>query len=257
METTVARPPRFTRRVGERQPARRWAWPVTVVLHWLAAAAVVIVPLLGDEPLPPENHSVAKAFFVAPALAPAPPPPPAAVRAATAPAVARQDVSNAFTAPLEVAELIAADESMDIGIERGVPGGVEGGVPGGVVGGIVGGIEAAPPPPPQVVHVGGVIREPRKIKSVAPAYPSFARAAGIQGVVILECTISPRGKVEGAKVLRGVPMLDEAALEAVKQWVYAPTLVDGVPVAVVMTVTVNFVLREAMASRAGRGIATA
>jgi len=136
-----------------------------------------------------------------------------------------------------------ADFGLDLGTEGGVPGGVEGGVPGGVVGAIVGGLDAAPPPPPQLVRVGGDIREPRKIRHVAPAYPDFARSARIEGVVILECTISPQGRVEGVKVLRGIATLDEAAIDAVRQWAYTPTLLGGVPVGVIMTVTLNFVLR--------------
>ena len=96
--------------------------------------------------------------------------------------------------------------------------------------------------------MGGAIREPRKVKDVAPAYPDFARHARIQGVVILECVLSPQGRVEDVKVLRGVPTLDEAAVEAVRQWVYSPTLVNGVPTSVVMTVTVNFMLRDSSRS---------
>ena len=72
--------------------------------------------------------------------------------------------------------------------------------------------------------------------------------ARVQGVVILECMINTQGRVEGVKVLRGIPTLDDAAIEAVKQWVYTPTLLGGVPVGVVMTVTVNFVLRDAALS---------
>ena len=67
--------------------------------------------------------------------------------------------------------------------------------------------------------------------------PSWPR---VQGVVILECTISPQGKVTNVTVLRGIPLLDASAIEAVKQWVYTPTLLNGVPVPVIMTVTVNF-----------------
>ena len=70
----------------------------------------------------------------------------------------------------------------------------------------------------------------------------IAKQARVQGVVILECTISPQGKVTDVKVLRGIPLLDAAATEAVKQWVYSPTLLNGVPVPVIMTVTVNFKL---------------
>jgi protein TonB len=246
MEPALVPSPRFDTRVGLSRRGRTWAWPATVILHILAAAALVIVPLLGEESLPPGSASVARTFFVAPAFAaapPPPPPPPAAARPASMPRVAPRDTSNAFTAPVEVPDTIAADAGLDIGIEGGLPGGVEGGVPGGVVGGIVGGIEE-PPPPPRVVRVGGEIREPRKVRHVAPAYPSIARNAQIEGVVILECTISPQGRVESVKVLRGIPTLDEAAADAVKQWVYTPTLLSGVPVAVVMTVTVNFVLQR-------------
>jgi periplasmic protein TonB len=251
METTVDAHPRFTAWVGQSEQGHAWAWPVTVVLHLLAAAAVVIVPLLGEEALPSENASVARAFFVAPAFAPVPPPPPpppAAARPATAPRVAPREASSLFTAPVEVPDTIAADAGLDIGIEGGVPGGVEGGVPGGVVGGVVGGLDEPPPPPAPVVRVGGMIREPRKVRHVAPVYPNIARTARIEGVVILECAISPQGRVEGVQVLRGVPTLDEAAVEAVKQWTYTPTLLGGVPVGVVMTVTVNFVLQQQTAA---------
>ena len=85
-----------------------------------------------------------------------------------------------------------------------MPGGVEGGVPGGVVGGVVGGLPDAPPPT-QAVRVGGQIKEPKKLKNVNPTYPDIAKQARVQGVVILECTISPQGKVTDVKVLRGHP----------------------------------------------------
>jgi TonB family protein len=95
----------------------------------------------------------------------------------------------------------------------------------------------------QVVRVGGDIKEPRKIKDVRPVYPDDALAARIQGVVILEAVIAPSGSVSDARVLRSVPGLDQAAVDAVRQWEFTPTLLNGVPVAVIMTVTVNFTLR--------------
>jgi len=153
----------------------------------------------------------------------------------TAPAT----TENKFQAPIETPEEVKPEEGIDLGVEGGVPGGVEGGVPGGVVGGVVGGLPDAPPPP-QAVRVGGQIKEPKKLKNVNPSYPDIAKQARVQGVVILECTISPQGKVTDVKVLRGIPLLDAAAIEAVKQWVYSPTLLNGVPVPVIMTVTVNF-----------------
>src|SRR5512147_221249 len=164
MEDTITPPPRFATRVGERPAGRGWVWPFTVTLHALGAAAVVIVPLLGNEPLPAENDHVANAFFVSPqfvAPPPPPPPPPAAARAATAPKAAPTPSSAAFAAPIEVPKDLPGD-SLDLGVEGG------------------------PPPPAPVLRVGGVIREPKKVKDVAPAYPNIAKTAKIQGVVILE-----------------------------------------------------------------------
>lgn len=101
---------------------------------------------------------------------------------------------------------------------------------------------AAPRSEEQAVRVGGSIREPKKLRNVSPVYPEEAKQARVQGVVILEATISPRGDVTSVKVLRGVQLLDQSAIDAVKQWVYTPTLLNGVPVPVIMTVTVNYKL---------------
>jgi len=143
-----------------------------------------------------------------------------------------------FTAPAVTPDDIQPEQAVDLGLSSG-PGGVEGGVPGGVVGGVIGGLPDAPAPP-QPVRVGGDIKEPRKIKNVPPVYPETARRAGVEGVVVLECLLSPAGRVIDVKVIRTIPLLDEAAVSAVKQWVYTPTLVGGAAVPVIMTVTVRF-----------------
>jgi protein TonB len=93
------------------------------------------------------------------------------------------------------------------------------------------------------VRVGGDIKEPKKIKDVKPVYPEAAKAAGVQGIVIIEVIIGTDGTVNEAKVLRPVPELDKAAIDAVMQWKYTPTLLNGEPVSVVMTVTVTFTLQ--------------
>jgi len=98
--------------------------------------------------------------------------------------------------------------------------------------------------PVQPARVGGNIPPPKKMKDVRPAYPALAQSAHVQGVVILEATIGPDGRVQDAKVLRSIPLLDAAALEAVRQWEFSPTLLNGQPVPVIMTVTVNFTLDE-------------
>ena len=116
----------------------------------------------------------------------------------------------------------------------------------GIVGGIVGGVLSAPPPPPppaEPVRVGGNIIAPTKTKNIDPVYPAVAQAARVSGVVILEAVIGPDGRVTNVNILRSVPLLDDAAVAAVRQWEYTPTLLNGVPVPVIMTVTVNFQLR--------------
>jgi TonB family protein len=115
--------------------------------------------------------------------------------------------------------------------------------PGALVGGVVGS-RPLPPPRPNAVRVGGSIKEPRNLTHVNPVYPDVARQARVQGVVIMECTIDAQGKVSDVRVLRGVPLLDAAAIDAVRQWEYTPTLVNGVPVPVIMTVTVSFRLAD-------------
>lgn len=225
--------------------------PLSMTLHALALAAMLVVPTLVWEALPDPGAST-RVFFAEPlSVQPPPPPPPppaSAARAAAHPVVKAAPVTQtAFTAPVEVPTEIRPEEGLDLGVEGGVPGGVEGGVPGGVVGGVVGGLptEAAPPPPVKAVRVGGDIREPRKIRNVNPVYPPLATKAQIEGLVIIEATIDTQGRVVDARILRGVPMLDEAALEAVRQWVYVPTLLSGVPTPIILTVMLNFHVRHA------------
>ena len=105
-----------------------------------------------------------------------------------------------------------------------------------------------PPPPAQLVdgqapvRVGGNIKPPKKLRDVRPVYPAMAEADRVQGLVIIEATIDSLGNVANARVLKSVPALDQAAIEAVQQWQYEPTLLNGVAVPVIMTVTVNFAL---------------
>ena len=131
---------------------------------------------------------------------------------------------------------------------RACPGGVEGGIPGGTIGGVVGGLPSAPPPPPPPPTRAGPGRRQHQgahqdARTSIPVYPPIAQSARVQGVVIIEATIGPDGRVKDAKVLRSIPLLDQAALDAVKQWQFTPTLLNGVPVPVIMTVTVNFTLQ--------------
>lgn len=126
-------------------------------------------------------------------------------------------------------------------------GGVEGGVLGGIAGGVVGGIPAmpAPPPPPppppaKIVRVGGEIAPPTLVHRVSPEYPQIAISAKKEGTVILEATVGTDGAVDEVRVLRSEPLLDRAAIEAVKQWRYQPLELNGTAHPFMLTVTITF-----------------
>lgn len=93
------------------------------------------------------------------------------------------------------------------------------------------------------VRIGGTIKAPTKVRDVRPEYPPVAMQAKVSGMVIIEARIGRDGAVEDARVLRSVPLLDQAALDAVFQWRFTPTLLNGVPTPVIMTVTVNFTIQ--------------
>ncbi len=215
--------------------------------HVIVVAAIIVLPLvLGEDALPAASEAV-HAFFVPPpevALPPPPPPPPPAGARALkpAPSAPRPVTAAEFVAPIEVPEGVQPEEGIDLGVEGGVPGGVEGGVPGGVVGGVVGGLAGAPPPSAAVapVRVGGLVRVPKLLNRVTPAYPQLALAARTSATLILEATVGADGRVQDVKVLRGQPLFDQAAVDAVKQWRYRPLLLNGIPVPFIVTVTLSF-----------------
>ena len=122
-----------------------------------------------------------------------------------------------------------------------VVGSAEDGPPASI--GDIGGTAVAPPPPPEPaapIRLHSGMATPVKIVEAAPIYPAIARSARVQGVVILEAVLDVHGSVESVRVLRSIPLLDQAAMDAVQQWRYTPALLNGRPVPVVMTVTVNF-----------------
>jgi protein TonB len=142
-----------------------------------------------------------------------------------------------------------------VGVVGGVPGGVPGGTPGGVIGGIIGSVpSAAPPPPPppkkeeakpvtpQRIRVGGNVQAAMLIRQPKPVYPPLAKQARVQGVVRFQAIIGKDGTIQNLQLMSGHPLLVQSAQEAVKQWVYKPTLLNGEPVEVVTVIDVNFTL---------------
>lgn len=108
------------------------------------------------------------------------------------------------------------------------------GVAGGAAGGVV----------PGALKSGEKVKPPKLVKEVAPVYPEAAKQGGIEGAVILEATTDTYGRVASVKILRGDPLLGQAAVEALKQWVYEPMVINGKPKPVVFTVTMRFTLDE-------------
>lgn len=212
--------------------------PFSALVHVLVIGAMVIIPLMANDvlPTPPQFFSY---VTVVPPPPPPPPPPPRIAASAQQPAV-----DNSNVAPTEAPPVIAPESGIEPGFEKAtIPGdGGLGTVPGTVELGLP---EALPPTPPPVapVRVGGNIKPPAKIKDASPQYPAIAQSARVQGIVIIEAVIGADGRVQDARILRSIPLLDDAALDAVRQWEYTPTLLNGLPVPVVMTVTVNFRLQ--------------
>ncbi|HOW86741.1 MAG TPA: energy transducer TonB [Candidatus Aminicenantes bacterium] len=136
------------------------------------------------------------------------------------------------------------------GVQGGVVTGVEGGVAGAVGGGVKGATagtidhQASKEFDGDAVRAVGDIKPPKLVKQVNPVYPEEARQAGVEGLVIIEAKADEHGKVVDARVLRSAPPFDQAALDAVKQWIYEPLVIDGKPRRVVFTVTVRFALKE-------------
>ncbi|MGZ5439531.1 MAG: energy transducer TonB, partial [Candidatus Aminicenantales bacterium] len=126
------------------------------------------------------------------------------------------------------------------GVEGGVEGGVVGGVLGGVVGGVLGGVVGEVEAPVRAI---GDVKPPKLVREVAPVYPEIARQARVEGIVIVEATTDVYGRVTSVKVLRSIPLLDQAAIDAVRQWVYEPMIINGRPRPVMFTVTVRFQLK--------------
>jgi TonB family protein len=133
------------------------------------------------------------------------------------------------------------------GVEGGVAGGVKGGVQGGVAGGVLGGVANSQELKQfegDAVRAVGDIKPPKLIRQVYPIYPQIARQARVEGLVIVEAKADEQGDIVDVRILRSIPLLDQAAIEAVRQWNYEPLVINGKPRKVIFTATVNFVLDE-------------
>lgn len=222
---------------------RRLVLPISIAMHAAAAAVLLIVPLAAEVELPVPARPAQRFFHV---VAVEPPPVVVPLRGARTTPVTRTAPSEA---PPAIVEETPVPKQTAVAGAPGPPSlGPVGTFDGWSTGGMgepTGGVTLPPPPPerPAFVRPGGRIREPRKIVDVPPVYPQMAITARKEGVVILEALIDENGHVSRVKVVRSEPLLDEAAVQAVRRWRYTPTLLNDVPVPVLMTVKVQFSLR--------------
>lgn len=237
MSPSLFRPPAappFPSRAGQLS-----ALPLSIGVHVLVLLAVVVIPLLATDALPLPYQPLTDWM---PVVAPPTPPPPSVPATRRVPQVA---VDESRGAPVNVPEGVREESSLVT--EERMPTGLEGdrGVIAGSITGAAGlnpVVEPPPPPPPPKIHRVSDFSRPVRRAYVQPDYPELARQAHVEGIVIIDATISATGDVIDARVLRSQPLLDEAALAAVRQWKFTPTVLNGVPVPVVLTVTVRFSL---------------
>jgi len=247
-------------------PAGRTRHPQMLVWGCIGEAfiisALVLLPMLFVETLP--QRDLFRAILLAPVPMAAPLPPAAPVQAkvvrAAAPRKFNPDVLvTPVVVPKTVAEIIDAPALVPPGaVIGGIPGEIPGGLPNGAMNGVMNGLPAAPPPPPppitlakpappppavpQRLEVGGNVQAALLINQPPPLYPLQAKRAHIEGVVKLKAVIGTDGKVRNLTAISGNPFLVEAALNAVKDWVYKPTILNGVPMEVNTTIDVRFFL---------------
>jgi protein TonB len=219
---------------------------------------MALVPLFFVDALPTQQ-------LLTTLIAPPPPPPPPPPAPASAPQAARAAVAHSevltnsrLQAPSVIPQRIAMvkedvrPESSSGGVVGGVPGGVLGGQLGGIIGGIISSTpnvaaipKLAPPAPvKKAIRISQGVSQGLLIYQPSPEYPRIARAARIQGQVLLKAVISRDGRIEDLQAISGHPMLIPPAIRAVQQWRYRPYLLNGEPVEVETEITVNFLLSQ-------------
>jgi len=237
---------------------RTWSTLLSFVLQLFLIGLLLLLPLWFTEVLPKQQLLT---LLEAPPPPPPPPPPAASTPSAAKVVKVTSNIANGrLRTPSRIpsrVQMIKEDEAPPpVAITGGVVGGVPGGIPGGQMGGVIGGIISSssslaavprlsqPAPAVQRVRVSQGVTKGLLIYRVEPAYPPLAKQARIQGVVVMTALIDKGGNVQNLQVVSGHPLLAPAAIEAVKQWRYKPFLLNGQPVEVETTVTVNFHVRS-------------
>ncbi len=239
----------------QKQQRTWWGAEVSLVVHVLTVASLILVPILWPSESP-EQRDMIRALLYDP---PPPPPPPLPKGSSLAPKTEaakpvtpdpQVKVEPKFVAPIEQPQerpltpenkapadqqfgSETGDESgVADGMDVGVVGGQVGGVPGGTLGGVVGGTGTGP--------VMDYDQAPRPIKITRPDYPQEAFVKKLEGTVAIECTLDTTGHVIRARVLQSIPLLDAAAIQNVYRYVFTPAMKRGRPVSTIIFCPVSF-----------------
>jgi len=238
---------------SQKKTNKPWTMVLSMLFQVGFLAILILIPLIYTEALP---KTLMSSILLAPPPPPPPPPPAAPAVVVKVKPVAHLMEAGKLVAPKVIpkdVKIIKEEEAppdMSMGgVAGGVPGGVAGGSMGGVIGGVIGGAgTAAPPPPPKAAvtrtRVGGAVQAAKLVNKVQPMYPPLARQTRISGTVKLHAIIGKGGIVEQLQVVSGHPLLVQSALDAVKQWRYQPTLLNGEPVEVDTEIDVIFSLAQ-------------
>ena len=232
----------------QRRSPMTWALSLSIQLAILCT--LLLLPLYFSQGIDMKRLETTLLVAPPPPMAPAPPPPPSAARPVHAPP--RVITPGKLMAPTFIPKAVPTSTNdpapPDVAFS-GMTSSVPGGVPGGQIGGITGGMPGIAPPvmaapvaerPKGPVRVGGDVKPPRLISGPAPVYPILARQSHIMGMVVIDAIIDEHGNVVQEKVISGHPLLVQAALNAVLERKYEPTVLDGVPTPVDLRVEVNF-----------------
>ncbi|MGE0406814.1 MAG: energy transducer TonB [Candidatus Korobacteraceae bacterium] len=227
---------------------QKYTTAISFVIQMMLIGVLVLIPLIYTEALPRQQLMT---FLVAPPPPPPPPPPPAAVAPRQVVKVETEVVQGQLRQPTKIPEKVQMVNEQEappaVGGAFGVVGGIgsgEGGAMGGVIGGIIASTPVAVPKAvvPQKVRVSQGVAQGLLVREVKPNYPPLARQARVQGAVVLQAVISKDGSIQNLRVVSGHPMLVQSAMDAVKQWRYKPYFLNGEPVEVETSITVNFTL---------------
>jgi protein TonB len=228
----------FASRVGEVSGSKRWTMLASMGLQATIAGVVIMLPLLHPEALP--FHVEAPKVVV-----PLMPKPPVMVRVETAASASSGAAAPSLTRPMIFPTLLPregpptdAPPLAPIGPGMGTPDGLPNGIGGGDGSGPA--VTVAPVKTSALLNVSTGVMEGRLLAPIRPVYPAIAKAAGVQGTVVVEAIISRAGTIESLHVVSGPQMLQGAALDAIREARYQPYRLNGVPTEVQTRITVNF-----------------